>query len=128
MYNETALSKRQDLDPELAMVIKYLQSGDLPADKRKATEIILGKSRYVLMDNVLYHLSAGNSLRIVLPKEDRLAVFKEVHEGKFTGHLRDAKIHSQLGKAYWWPKMHKGIVGWCRACETCASQQVSNHT
>ena len=44
---ETALSKHQALDPELAMVIKYLQSGDLPPDEKKAREIILGKSRYI---------------------------------------------------------------------------------
>ena len=39
-------------------------------------------------------LAVDNSLRIVLPKEDQLTVFKEVHKGKFAGHLRDAKVHS----------------------------------
>lgn len=81
----------------------------------------LGKSRYVLVDNILYHSSTNNSLRIVLPEEDQFAVFKEVHQGRFAGHLRDAKIHSQLGQAYCWPHMHKDIVNWCRACEVCAS-------
>ena len=39
------------------------------------------KSRYVLIDNILYHLAVDNSLRIVLPKENRLAVIKKVHKG-----------------------------------------------
>ena len=103
--------------------LKYLQSRELPLDEKKAREMILGKSRCVLIDTILYLLSADNSLRIVLPKE-RLAVFKEVYGGRFAGHPRDAKIYGQLGKAYWWPKMHKDIVDWCRACEVCASQQV----
>ena len=51
-----------------------------------------------------------------------MAVFREVHQ--FSGHLRDAKIHSQLGKAYWWPNMCKDIISWCRAYEVCASRQV----
>ena len=53
-----------------------------------------------------------------------MAVFREVHQGRFSGHLRDAKIHSQLGKAYWWPNIRKDIISWCRACEVCASRQV----
>ena len=49
------------------------------------------------------------SLRTVLLKEDRLTVLHEVHQGKFAGHLKDAKIHSQIGKTYWWPNMCSDI-------------------
>ena len=66
---EMSLSARQALDPDLVMVIKYLQSGILPPDDKKARELILGKTRYVIIEDVLYHLSADKSLRIVLPKK-----------------------------------------------------------
>ena len=121
---EMSLRTRQARDPELAVVMKYLQSGVLPPDNKKARELILGKTRYVIIEDVLYHLSADKSLQIVLPKEERMAVFREVHQGRLSGHLRDAKIHSQLSKAYWWPNMRQGIHSWCRACEVCASRQV----
>ena len=121
---EIPLSVRQSLDPELQMIMKYLQTGVLPAEDRKARELILGKSRYVVIDDTLYHVTANMSLQIVLPKEDRLSVFHEVHQGRFAGHLRDAKIHSQIGKTYWWPNMRSDISSWCRACEICASRQV----
>ena len=62
------------------MVINYLQSGDLLSDEKKAREIVMVKSRYVLIDNILYHLAVDNSLRIVLPKENWLAVIKKVHK------------------------------------------------
>lgn len=71
----------------------------------------------MLIDNVLYHLVVDNLLRM-LPKEDRLAVFKEVHKGKFAGQLRDAKIQS-VKQSILVAKMHKDIVGWCRACVVC---------
>ena len=67
-----SLSARQTLDPDLAMVIKYLQSGILPPDDKKVRELILGKTRYVIIEDVLYHLTADKSLRIVLPKEEWL--------------------------------------------------------
>jgi len=60
-------------------VIKYLESGVLPLDDRRAKEVILGKTRCVVIDNVLYHLTGDKSLQIVLPKEERFAVFREVH-------------------------------------------------
>ena len=121
---EMSLRTRQARDPELAVVMKYLQSGVLPPDDKKARELILGKTRYVIIEDVLYHLSADKSLQIVLPKEERMAVFREVHQGRLSGHLGDAKIHSQLSKAYWWPNMRQDIHSWCRACEVCASRQV----
>ena len=58
--------------------------------------MIIGKSRYVLLETIFYYSPVDNSFRIVLPKSDHLAVFKEAHQGKFAGYLRDAKIHSQL--------------------------------
>ena len=67
---ETTLSKRQTSDPKLAMMIKYLQSGDLHLDKKNAREIIQGNpGSYTVIDNILY-LSVGISLKIVLPKKD----------------------------------------------------------
>ena len=60
---EMTLSARQVLDPELAMVVKYLQSGILPPDDKKAKELILGKTRYVMIEDVLYHLTADQDSR-----------------------------------------------------------------
>ena len=58
----------------------------------------MGKTRYTLINGILYHLGIDQSLQIVLPKQDRYDVFREVHQGKFTGHLQDANIHGQLSK------------------------------
>ena len=64
---EVPLNVRQALDPELQIVMKYLQTGVLPMEDKKARELILGKTRYVVIDDTLYHATADMSLRIVLP-------------------------------------------------------------
>ena len=51
-------------------------------------------------------------------------MFEEVHGGPFGGHLRDAKIHGELSRQYWWPGMRRDIFRWCQACMVCASRQV----
>ena len=65
------LKERQAKDPELIAVIQYLETGELPAEEKKAKEIILGKARYTLIDGILYHVGMDKSLQIVLPRQDR---------------------------------------------------------
>ena len=75
----------------------------------KAREVTLAKAQYEAIDGVLYHVEQDNTLQIVLPTVDRRKVFDEAHNGVYGAHLREAKIHGQLSKHYWWQ------------CEVCAS-------
>ena len=101
-----------------------LEMGELPGDERRAREIVLGKSQFALRDGALYRIESDKSLRIVLPTADRKKLFMEAHEGPFGGHLREAKIHSELSRHYWWPGMRAELTHWCRSCLTCATQSV----
>ena len=77
-----------------------------------------------MIDEVLYHVEPDKTLRIIPPSSDRHRLFRESHEGPFSGHLREAKIHSQLSRQYWWLGMRKDITHWCRACLPCATRSV----
>lgn len=104
-------------------MIQYLEDGTLPTEDKLAGEIIISKSQYVLIDKVLYHVERDKSLRLVPPEINRKKLFYDVHDGVYGGHLRDAKIHGELAKHYWWPSMRSDIVRWCRECVTCATRQ-----
>ena len=118
------LGKRQFTDPDLREMMVYLDTGKLPDDNQRAREIVLGKPQYTLRDGVLYRIELDKSLRIIPPRADRKKLFTEVHEGPFGGHLREAKIHSELSRHYWWPRMHADLTDWCRSCLRCASRSV----
>ena len=113
----------QRKDPELLRVIQYLEDGTLPTEDKFAREIVLCKSQYVLIDKVLYHVEKDKTLRLIPPQINRKKLFCDVHEGVYGAHLRDAKIHGELAKHYWWPGMRADIVSWCRECITCATRQ-----
>ena len=49
-------------------------------------------------------LDEDKSLHIVPPLDHREQLFREALEGIHVTHLRENKIHSQLGSHYWWPK------------------------
>ena len=116
------LSSLQLQDPDLVGIITYLKTGELPEDSRRARELALSKSQYILRDNVLYYVGSDKSLRVIPPKSYREKLFKEVHAGAFGAHLGETKVHSQLSRHYWWNGMRADISRWCKACLVCATR------
>lgn len=102
----------------------YLEDGALPEDSKQARELVLMHPQFTMVDGVLYHVEPDKTLQVVPPASDRRTLFDTAHSGKFSGHLREAKIHGQLSKHYWWPKMRADITRWCRECLMCASRHV----
>ena len=97
------------------------ETGVLPEDEKFAKSLALTQSQYSLEDDILYHVEADSTLRVVPPSSKREALFKQAHGGKFGGHLRDAKVHSELQRHYWWPNMRRDVSRWSRDCITCAT-------
>jgi len=65
-------------------------------------------SQYTLVDSVFYHVYSEGTLRVIPPPpptESREELFHQAHGGVYGGHLRDAKVYSELQRHYWWPKM-----------------------
>ena len=118
------LREKQRLDPDLRLLIAFLEDHALPEDDRKARELVLGRAQYTMIEGVLYRIESDKTLRVVVPVGDRENLFKEAHSGKCGGHLREVKIHSQLSRHYWWPGMRQDITKWCRACLVCATRSV----
>ena len=121
---EGSLGERQYRDPQLKLVMQYLETGELPAEEKKARELSITGQQYVLLEGVLHFVMKDKTLRIVPPQGDRKQLFDEVHAGVWEGHLKDAKIHGELAKRYLWQGMRSDIIKWCQACLVCASQQV----
>ena len=121
---ERTLEERQKDDPSLAAILAYLQKRELPEEEKAARELVLGEPMYTVVDGVLYHVERDKTLRIIPPTADRRKLFLEAHEGPFPGHLREAKMYSQLSRYYWWWGMRKDISQWCRACLVCAKHGI----
>ena len=115
-----SMEERQRADPELAPIIEYHQTGTLP-EGVVARGLAVAWSQYEVIEGLLYHLEPDKTLRVVLPKSDQKRVFDGAHAGPFGGHLRDAKVHGQLAKHYWWHRMRGDIIHWCHACLVCSS-------
>ena len=61
-----SLASWQDVDVELAMIKWYLLANELPDEEGKARELILNKSQYEVIDNVLYHIDPDRIVPLLL--------------------------------------------------------------
>ena len=73
---------------------------------------------------MLYSVEKDKTLRVIPAVGDRKGIFDEAHSGTLGGHLREAKVHGQLAKHYWWPRMRADISSGCQGCITCATRHV----
>ena len=57
-----------------------------------------------MVDGVLYRENPVSSGRwcVVVPKEFRVALLEEAHQGHFAGHLAAKKVYDRLRRLVWW--------------------------
>ena len=65
----------QNKDPELKLIMDYLENGDLPNDERKVRELVLGRSLYQVVKGILYHMEPDKSLRFMPPENNWESLF-----------------------------------------------------
>ncbi len=112
-------------DEELAPIFRYLEEGILPGDDHYAKRLALEKSRFEVVDGVLYHENPDvpGVWRIAVPRALREILLKESHSGKFAGHFAERKLYATLRTKYWWDNMRSDVRKHCRSCLTCASRK-----
>ena len=120
--NEIAELQKQD--PELSPMLKYIEEGSVPSEKKLARRLVMERSRFDVVDGVLYYENPGveGKWRIAVPTSWLETLIKEAHDGRFRGHFAERRIYGQLRKYYWWDKMRADVWKYCRACLVCASR------
>ena len=64
-----SFAEEQRRDPEVAEIITFLETGELPLEEKRARVIALQKSLFVLKEGILYYADPKqeNRLRVVVP-------------------------------------------------------------
>lgn len=118
----STLAENQRKDTTLLPIIRYMEDGVLPESEKEAKAIVLGQSNFALIYGVLFHVESDKTLRVIPPIIERKELWQQLHSGSYGGHLKCAKLHGQLAKHYWWPRMRTDVMNWCRSCLVCATR------
>jgi len=88
-------------------VIPFLETGELPKEDKRARQIALQQSLFVLQDGVLYYSDPKQKhrLRVVVPTHLREQILKEHHAGLTGGHF-PVKMYGAFTRHWWWDGMY----------------------
>ena len=119
------IKQEQQSDPDLLPLIKYLESGKLPAEEQTSRKIVIESPKFELIDGVLYfeYPSSPHHWCIIVPKHLRQTLLEEAHSGQFAGHFAEKKVYDRLRRYYWWKGIRSDIRHHCRGCLTCATRK-----
>ena len=126
------LHNLQRQDKDLADIISYLESSELPTIYSKARALLLSIDSFYLDENgILCHLWTPGKCRakslcsqVIIPASLRHEILVALHDDPTAGHLGTDKTYEKVHAKYYWPGMYKDIVHWCRSCVDCAMKKM----
>lgn len=126
------LVEMQRKDPNLSLIINYLQNSELPDQSSKARETVILASDYEIgNDKLLYHLFVPGSHRRRKNVRKQLAVprclIDEIlfacHDDVTAGHLGVYKMYNKIQDRFYWKGMYSDVEFWCKSCVDCATKK-----
>ena len=115
-------AREQLKDPDVLELIRYLDSGELPAGDTKARKLVAQAFSFALVNGILYFVDPRREdrKRAVVPVQLRGSILEENHSGPMGGHFSGARLYKCLVRHWWWPGMFSECQKHCTACPQCA--------
>ncbi|CAC5369122.1 unnamed protein product [Mytilus coruscus] len=63
-----------------------------------------------------YEKSSQNSLVLVVPKELRVKIMRELHNNRIAGHLGRDRTLESIRRRFYWPGMSSDVGSWVKEC------------
>ena len=114
----------QKLDTFYNGMYRYLHYEHLPKDKLLARKIKSNKNRYIVDNELIYHLWNKRLNRhiykqLCIPRELRPKILSLLHDTNFTGHKGTHKMYEDAIRHFWWNNMYKDIQNYVSTCKLC---------
>ena len=118
----------QRQDPELAEIITYLSTGDLPMSDKAARKILMIEDQFTLDDGVLGHFFASKSRhakrsliplrQLCVPSILKVDILKSFHE-QGTSHKCAEALFETIRQQYFWFNLYSDALLYCKQCRGC---------
>ena len=120
---ENRFADEQRKDAEIAEIVRFIETGDLPQEAKRARRLVLQKSLFTIEDGVLFYVDPkqDHCQRIVVPSHLREQILSEHHSGLMGGHFATKKTYGALTRHWWWDGMYHDTVRFTSNCPQCAT-------
>ena len=123
----TDVAKSQRECPDLADIIRYLETDELPENEIKARKMVFQADQFCLENDKLYHLSHPRKKRsheqnavdkqLCLPQSLREKFVKHYHDN--LAHPGFQKLYETMKAKYWWPTQYTSLQEYVSTCTLC---------
>lgn len=125
-YTTQQLCTEQSKDPDLQLILFYLQNKENPPENEvyiagpAAKKYLVNKEQFFLNeDSVLCNKAKNDLVRLVIPKTYSEEVLKLNHDIPVTGHQGIDRTTARIKKKFYWYKMGDTIKSYIRSCNIC---------
>ena len=103
---------------------RFVQYGHLSKDKQLARKIKANKNRYIVDNELVYHLCNKRSNRYIykqlcIPRELRPTILSLLHDTNFAGHKVMHKMYEDAIRHCWWNNIYKDMHNYVSSCKLC---------
>jgi len=131
------LGKLQRECPELGPMIEYLESNTLPDDDKKARQIVIESERYIIENNILFHLFSPRRVQlshslpikqVVVPISMRALVLKSMHDSNFAAsHPGLDRTYANIQARFYWKNCWTDVYKYVTSCDQCQAAKRATH-
>lgn len=134
--NTDIYREKQNKDPYLRSIKKYLLDGILPSKDKIARTILLQAGDYIIKEGLLYHiwrkkLAGSHNIELVhqlaVPESMQELILQQCHDAITAGHLGFNKTLERIRAQYHWPGMNNHILNWVTSCNQCNGRKVKKN-
>ena len=119
VHKDLKIHEAQQKNKHLSNIIKSLKdNGAKPKYRQK----------YIIIDDVLYHVNTEEELRIVVPDALQEAIIRETHEGMMGGHTGRDKTFDIIRRRYFWKNLAVQVYSYVGKCIKCNQQNLQMQT
>jgi transposase InsO family protein len=122
--------KQQRQDPELRIIIDYLENQTLPLTDQEVDYVLQQSTMHTMMDEILCFLGPPTEnqirklpARMVVPYTLRQDLLYKYHNDPWSGHLSMKRTYGKLATKYYWPRMYSDTNDWIKNCTDCATKK-----
>ena len=101
-------------------IMKYLQSGELPKDRKQTHKLPIQAAGFTLINDQLYRRLFGGSYLKCLREPKAKYVLVKLHESVCGNHpSRQTLAHRAYTQRYYWPTMKWDAESYVKRCDRC---------
>jgi ribonuclease HI len=108
-------------------IMKYLETGILPSEKKAAIQLRMKSGRFTMINGKLYKRGFTLPLLKCVPPDEGNYILREIHEGVCGSHSGARVLaHKAVRAGFYWPHMSKDSTSIVQNCDKC--QRFANIT